>query len=314
MGIDTILSAAVLAVDVTSESLGSDVQESVQGVTSEATQEVSQMVQFFEDHIPDLVAFGIQVLLALVFFFVGSKVIKWIRKIVRKSFERANADAGVSQFVDSMLKFGLYALLIFIIATKFGVESSSVAALIASAGVAVGLALQGSLSNFAGGILILLLKPFAVGDYIIVTQEGIEGTVKEIQIFYTKLATVDNQTVVVPNSILTNNSLTNVTARPERKLDLKVGISYDADLKKAKSLIEDMLLHDESIIQDEEIRVFVASLGDSAVMIGLRAWVKTEEYWATRWRLMEEIKLTFDAEGIDIPYNQLTVHVREEGK
>ena len=313
MGIDTILSAAVLAVDVTSESLGSDVQESVQGVTSEATQEVSQMVQFFEDHIPDLVAFGIQVLLALVFFFVGSKVIKWIRKIVRKSFERANADAGVSQFVDSMLKFGLYALLIFIIATKFGVESSSVAALIASAGVAVGLALQGSLSNFAGGILILLLKPFAVGDYIIVTQEGIEGTVKEIQIFYTKLATVDNQTVVVPNSILTNNSLTNVTARPERKLDLKVGISYDADLKKAKSLIEDMLLHDESIIQDEEIRVFVASLGDSAVMIGLRAWVKTEEYWATRWRLMEEIKLTFDAEGINIPYNQLTVHVREEG-
>ena len=313
MGIDTILSAAALAVDVTSESLGSDVQESVQGVTSEATQEVSQMVQFFEDHIPDLVAFGIQVLLALVFFFVGSKVIKWIRKIVRKSFERANADAGVSQFVDSMLKFGLYALLIFIIATKFGVESSSVAALIASAGVAVGLALQGSLSNFAGGILILLLKPFAVGDYIIVTQEGIEGTVKEIQIFYTKLATVDNQTVVVPNSILTNNSLTNVTARPERKLDLKVGISYDADLKKAKSLIEDMLLHDESIIQDEEIRVFVASLGDSAVMIGLRAWVKTEEYWATRWRLMEEIKLTFDAEGIDIPYNQLTGHVREEG-
>ncbi len=313
MGIDTILSAATLAVDVTSESLGSDVQESVQGVTSEATQEVSQMVQFFEDHIPDLVAFGIQVLLALVFFFVGSKVIKWIRKIVRKSFERANADAGVSQFVDSMLKFGLYALLIFIIATKFGVESSSVAALIASAGVAVGLALQGSLSNFAGGILILLLKPFAVGDYIIVTQEGIEGTVKEIQIFYTKLATVDNQTVVVPNSILTNNSLTNVTARPERKLDLKVGISYDADLKKAKSLIEDMLHQDPSVMQDEEIRVFVDSLADSAVMIGLRAWVKTEEYWTTRWRLMEEIKLTFDAEGIDIPYNQLTVHVREEG-
>lgn len=313
MGIDTILSAAALAVDVTSESLGSDVQESVQGVTSEATQEVSQMVQFFEDHIPDLVAFGIQVLLALVFFFVGSKVIKWIRKIVRKSFERANADAGVSQFVDSMLKFGLYALLIFIIATKFGVESSSVAALIASAGVAVGLALQGSLSNFAGGILILLLKPFAVGDYIIVTQEGIEGTVKEIQIFYTKLATVDNQTVVVPNSILTNNSLTNVTARPERKLDLKVGISYDADLKKAKSLIEDMLHQDPSVMQDEEIRVFVDSLADSAVMIGLRAWVKTEEYWTTRWRLMEEIKLTFDVEGIDIPYNQLTVHVREEG-
>lgn len=155
------------------------------------------------------------------------------------------------QFVDSMLKFGLYALLVFMIATNFGVESSSVAALIASAGVAVGLALQGSLSNFAGGILILILKPFAVGDYIMVTQEGIEGTVKEIQIFYTKMATVDNQTVVVPNSILTSNSLTNVTARPERKLDLKVGISYEADMKQAKRIIEDMLHRDPSVIQDE---------------------------------------------------------------
>lgn len=310
MVLRSIISAAG-AGGVTNESLGTDVQESVQEVASEATQEVNHIVQFFEDHLPDLAAFGVRVVLALVVFFVGSKVIKWIRKVVRKSLEKTNADAGVRQFVDSMLKFGLYAILVFSIATRFGVEPSSVAALIASAGVAVGLALQGSLSNFAGGILILLLKPFAVGDYIIVTQEGIEGTVKEIQIFYTKLATMDNQTVVVPNSILTNNSLTNVTARPERKLDLKVGISYEADLKKAKSLIKNMLLNDKSIIQDEEIRVFVDSLGESSVVLGLRAWVKTEEYWATRWRLMEEIKLTFDAEGIDIPYNQLTVHVRE---
>lgn len=310
MVLRSIISAAG-AGGVTNESLGTDVQESVQEVAFEATQEVNHIVQFFEDHLPDLAAFGVRVVLALVVFFVGSKVIKWIRKVVRKSLEKTNADAGVGQFVDSMLKFGLYAILVFSIATRFGVEPSSVAALIASAGVAVGLALQGSLSNFAGGILILLLKPFAVGDYIIVTQEGIEGTVKEIQIFYTKLATMDNQTVVVPNSILTNNSLTNVTARPERKLDLKVGISYEADLKKAKSLIENMLLNDKSIIQDEEIRVFVDSLGESSVVLGLRAWVKTEEYWATRWRLMEEIKLTFDAEGIDIPYNQLTVHVRE---
>lgn len=265
--------------------------------------------QFIENNIPNIISFGIKVLLALIFFFVGGKIIKWIRKIVRRSFERTGADTGVMQFVDSMLKFGLYALLIFMIATNFGVESSSVAALIASAGVAVGLALQGSLSNFAGGILILLLKPFAVGDYIAVTQEGIEGTVKEIQIFYTKMATVDNQTVVVPNSILTSNSLTNVTARPERKLDLKVGISYDADMKKAKQIVEDMLRSDPSVIQDEEIMVFVSDLADSAVIIGLRAWVKTEEYWATRWRLLEQIKTAFDEAQIEIPYNQLTVHM-----
>lgn len=297
--------------NVTDESI-EDVIDSAAQATNDAAKEVNQFVQFFEDHIPNIIAFGIDVLLALVAFFVGGRIIRWIRKLVRRSFDRTHADAGVAQFIDSMLKFGLYALLIFIIATNFGIESSSIAALIASAGVAVGLALQGSLSNFAGGILILLLKPFAVGDYIIVTQENIEGTVKEIQIFYTKLATVDNQTVVVPNSILTNNSLTNVTARPERQLDLKVGIAYDSDLRKAKSLIEDMLTNDPCVIQDEEIKVFVAALAESAVMIGLRAWVKTEEYWAVRWRLLEQIKTTFDAEQIEIPYNQLTVNLKTE--
>ena len=304
-----IMAAASGTTNVADESV-SDVIDSAAEATNEAAQEVNQFVQFVQDNIPNIKEFGIKVILAHVFFFLGSKVIKWIRKIVHRSFERTNVDAGVAQFVDSMIKFGLYALLIFMIATNFGIESSSIAALIASAGVAVGLALQGSLSNFAGGILILLLKPFAVGDYIVVTQEGIEGTVKEIQIFYTKMATVDNQTVVVPNSILTSNSLTNVTARPERQLDLKVGIGYDSDLKKAKKLIEDMLYSDSSVIQDEDIKVFVDSLGASAVVIGLRAWVKTEEYWATRWRLMEQIKLTFDAEGIEIPYNQLTVNVK----
>lgn len=296
------------AANTTDESVA-DILDSATEVTAEATQEVNGFFQFIEDNIPNIISFGIKVLLALIFFFAGGKIIKWIRKIVRRSFERTGADTGVMQFVDSMLKFGLYALLVFMIATNFGVESSSVAALIASAGVAVGLALQGSLSNFAGGILILLLKPFAVGDYIAVTQEGIEGTVKEIQIFYTKMATVDNQTVVVPNSILTSNSLTNVTARPERKLDLKVGISYDADMKKAKQIVEDMLRSDPSVIQDEEIMVFVSDLADSAVIIGLRAWVKTEEYWATRWRLLEQIKTAFDEAGIEIPYNQLTVHM-----
>lgn len=280
----------------------------------DAAQDVNRLLQFLEDSIPALISFGIKVVLALIVFFIGGKVITWLRKIVRRSLERAVVDAGAVQFIDSVLKFGLYALLIIMIAMNFGVESSSVAALLASAGVAIGLAVQGSLSNFAGGVLILVLKPFEVGDYIIVTQEGIEGTVKEIQVFYTKLATVDNQRVVVPNSILTENSLTNVTARPERQLDLKIGISYDSDLKKAKEIIEGMLAVDSTIKQDEDVRVFVDSLGESAVVIGLRAWVATDDYWSTRWRLLEQIKLTFDKEGIEIPYNQLTVHVKGEGE
>nr|WP_270396049.1 mechanosensitive ion channel domain-containing protein [Mediterraneibacter massiliensis] len=278
----------------------------------DSVKQTEHIVKFFEENIPALINFGIKVLLALLFFFIGRAVIRGIRKFVRGSMQRANADTGVTQFVDSLLKFGLYALLIFSIATKFGVESSSVAALIASAGVAVGLAVQGSLSNFAGGVLILLLKPFVVGDYIIVNNENIEGTVKEIQIFYTKMTTIDNKTVIIPNGTLSNQSLTNVTARPERQLDLKIGISYEADLKKAKSLLEEMLQQETEIIQNEDKKIFVDSLGDSSVVLGMRAWVKTEEYWATRWRLLEEIKLTFDREGIEIPYPQISVHMRGE--
>ena len=286
--------------------------EEVAEVTQDTVEEVSRMTQILQDNIPQIISFAFQVVLALVFFFIGRCLIKWVRKVVRRSFERSKADTGVATFVDSLLKYGLYFLLIFSIAARFGVDTASVAALVASSGVTLGLALQGSLSNFAGGVLILLLKPFEVGDYIVEDTNMKEGTVKEIQIFYTKMATVDNQTVVVPNSILTENSLTNVTARPERQLDLKVGISYDADLRKAKKLIEDMLRSDEAIIQDEDVKVFVDSLADSSVVIGLRAWVPTDKYWAARWRLLEEIKLTFDDEGIEIPYDQLTVHVKKE--
>ena len=278
-------------------------------VTQQTVKEVSRFAQYIQDNIPTLIGFGIRVLLALVFFFIGRILIKWIRKIVRRSIERSSADKGVEQFVDSVLKFALYFLLIFSIASKFGVDTTSVAALIASGGVAIGLALQGSLSNFAGGVLILLLKPFEVGDYIIEDSNGKEGTVKEIQIFYTKLSTIDNKTIVIPNGMLTNNSLTNATAKDERRLDLKLSISYSADLKKAKMLIENIIRQDESILKDDEIVVFVDDLSDSAVVIGARAWVKNEEFRPTRWRLLETIKLTLDEHGVEIPYPQLTVHM-----
>lgn len=277
----------------------------------EVQHEVNALVQFVQDHIPNLIAYGIRILIALVIFMIGRFLIKWIRKRVRHSFDRTNADKGVAQFTDSMLKFGLYLLLILAVAANLGIELSSITVLFAGAGVGVTLALQESLSNFAGGVLILLLKPFVVGDYIIEDNGKNEGTVKEIQIFYTKLTTIDNKTVVIPNGTLANHSLTNVTARDERQLDLKIGISYESDLKKAKQILERMLNENENIIKDEDTNVFVDSLGDSSVVLGIRAWVKTEEYWKTRWGLLEEIKLTFDEEGITIPYNQITVHMGE---
>ena len=283
-------------------------------VTQEAVENANEFVRYFQDHIPSLIGFGIKVVIALIAFLVGRILIKWVRKLVRTSLERSEADKGVEQFVDSVLKAGLYILLIFTIAAKLGVDTTSVAALVASGGVAIGLALQGSLSNFAGGVLILLLKPFTVGDYIIEDSNGNEGTVKEIQIFYTKLSTIDNKTIVIPNGMLTNNSLTNATAKDERRLDLKVDISYHADLRKAKDIIENLLKKDDCILKDEEIVVFVDELAASAVIIEARAWVKSEDFWPTKWRLLEEIKLTLDARGIEIPYQQVTVHMSQQEK
>ena len=288
-----------------------DTTQEVTDATQEAVKQVNQLTQYVQDSIPGLITFGLKVLAALVAFFVGRLVIRWIRKIVRRSFERSGADKGVEQFVDSLLKYGLYALLVFSLISSLGFDTTSVAAVLASGGVAIGLALQGSLSNFAGGVLILLLNPFVVGDYIIEDTNGKEGTVKEIQIFYTKLSTIDNKTIVIPNGMLTNNSITNATAKDERQLDLRVGISYDADIRQAKSVIENLLIKDECIIKNEQINVFVHELADSAVVLGIRAWVKNEEYWETRWRLLEEIKILLDENGIEIPYPQMAVHMKE---
>ena len=288
-----------------------DTTQEVTDATQKAVKQVNQLTQYVQDSIPGLITFGLKVLAALVAFFIGRLVIRWIQKIVRRSFERSGADKGVEQFVDSLLKYGLYALLVFSLISSLGFDTTSVAAVLASGGVAIGLALQGSLSNFAGGVLILLLKPFVVGDYIIEDTNGKEGTVKEIQIFYTKLSTIDNKTIVIPNGMLTNNSITNATAKDERQLDLRVGISYDADIRQAKSVIENLLIKDECIIKNEQINVFVHELADSAVVLGIRAWVKNEEYWETRWRLLEEIKILLDENGIEIPYPQMAVHMKE---
>lgn len=273
--------------------------------------EINRLTKYISDKVPELIDFAVGVVLALLVFWIGAKLIKWIRKLIRISMEKGGVDKGVRQFVDSLVKFALYAILIFSIGSKFGLDTTSVAAALASCGVAIGLALQGSLSNFAGGVLILVLKPFVVGDYIVEDNKGREGTVKEIQLFYTKLLTVDNKTVIIPNGSLANTSLTNVTAQDKRRLDLSVGISYDADLKKAKELIEGLFRADADILKEEDINVFVDNLGESSVVIGARGWVKKDAYWTAKWRLTENIKLTLDENGIEIPFNQVVVHVKE---
>lgn len=269
------------------------------------------LIEKFLQELPDkALRLGIRVVLAVVVFFIGTQLIRIVRKIVKKSMQRASAETGVIQFVDSFIKAVLYILLVFMIASSFGLDAASVVAVIGSAGVAIGLAIQGSLSNFAGGVLILLLKPFKVGDYIIEDSNKNEGTVVEIQLFYTKLATIDNKIIVLPNGTLANTSLTNVTANKMRRVDLRIGISYEADIRHAKQVITDVLREDEDTLKDRELFVFVDELGDGSVILGVRCWFLNEDYWEGKWRITEEIKYALDQNGISIPYPQMDVHMK----
>ncbi len=276
-------------------------------------QEVTQKLNIFQQYMETLpqkaLSLGIRVVLALLFFFIGVQIIKLIRRVLKKSLEKANADVGVIQFLDSFVKFALYIILLFMIGSGFGLDATSVVAVLGSAGVAIGLALQGSLSNLAGGVLILLLKPFKVGDYIIEDTNKNEGTVTEIQIFYTKLTTPDERTVILPNGTLANTSLTNVTDIGIRRLDLTVGISYKADLKLAKTVAKQLLDEEKATLKNKEIDIFISDLGESAVVLNLRCYVKSEDYWPARGRILENVKLAFDEKGIEIPYPQMDVHV-----
>jgi len=262
--------------------------------------------------LPDKVLdLGVRILLAVLFFFVGVQLIKLIRKIVVKAMKRADAETGAIQFVDSFVKAALYVLLVFMLASHFGVDAASIVALLGSAGVAIGLAVQGSLSNLAGGVLILLLKPFKVGDYIIEGVSNMEGTVSEIKIFYTKLVTGDNKVIVLPNGNLANNSLVNVTAAKCRRLDILIGISYNADIKKAKEALEGVLQNDPKVIKDKDMKVAVDELADSCVNILVRCWFANEDYWDGKWRITENCKYALDNAGIEIPYPQMDVHVKD---
>lgn len=276
----------------------------------EVQHKANRLYEYFQEQLPAILGFCVRVVLAIVIFLVVSKLIKWILKVLRQSLEKANVDQGVVQFACSISRIVLYLLLIFNISVSLGVKESSVAALLGSAGVTVGLALQGGLANVAGGVMLLLFKPFQVGDYIIQDQaNGCEGTVAKIDMYYTTLLSVDNKNVVIPNGTLANSTIINVTAREHRKLEIKVGISYDSDIKKAKEILEYLLQEDPDTRADEEMVVFVDALADSSVVIGLRVWVATDSYWPAKWRLNQRIKEEFDAQGIKIPYNQMDVHV-----
>lgn len=264
---------------------------------------------YLEGMVPSLLSFLVQVVVAIIVLLIGSRIIKFLLKLIRKSLDRSKVEAGVVTFLCSLVKYSLYFVLAMIILAQFGVTTSSVVAVLGSAGLTLGLALQGSLSNFAGGVLILLLKPFVVGDYIIDGATGQEGTVSSITIFYTKLLTVDNRMILIPNGTLSNSSITNVTHMEKRRIDLLIGVSYEANLAKTKQVLSDVVKSEEKILPGEPVEIYVSELADSSVQMGVRAWVKTEDYWPIRWKMTEDIKNALDANGISIPYPQMDVTV-----
>lgn len=268
-----------------------------------------QVTQYALAQLPLLAAFLLRIMLCFAVWMIGRKVIAWAVRVIRQAMERAEVQTGAVTFTTSFVKILLYAVLVIGIAMQFGLTESSVAALLASGGVAIGLALQGGLSNFAGGFLILLFQPFRIGDYII--AQGTEGTVRKIEILYTTLETVDSRQVIVPNGVLANDVIVNVTAAKKRRLEIKVGIAYESSIQRAREVLEQLLEEETRILKDEEKQIFVAELAASSVVIGIRCWVNTEDYFPVFWHMNERIKETFEKEKIRIPYPQMEVQLRD---
>ena len=259
--------------------------------------------------LPGLMSFGYRLAIAILILVIGNRIVHVVRRFLQKTFERMNMDPSVSRFLISVADACIYALAIFIAADKLGIPSASIIALLGSAGLAVGLSLQGSLANVAGGIL-LMLRPFGVHDYIV--SDGYEGTVQSIGLAYTTIITVDNKKITIPNGQISNSTVVNVTAQEKRRVDLVVGIGYSSDIKKAKELIRQVYEKHPLVLAEDGITVYVDELADSAVMLGCRGWTKTENYWQVRWDVLESIKEVFDANGIEIPFNQMDVNIKHQ--
>lgn len=285
----------------------SDVAESVANDIQKLKPSV--MMETLKKLYPFFLALAYDIVIVIITLFIASQVIRLLSKMLDKFLKRINIDIAVRRFLLSTLKVALYALVALGLAERIGISSASIVAILGSAGVAIGLAWQGSLSNFAGGMIILFSHPFSRGDYIITPKA--EGIVDTIGIIYTVLLTPDNKRISIPNGALANDVITNVTANDIRRIDIKVGVSYNTDIRKAKKLIKEAFDENGLILKNNDIVSYVDDLASSAVMLGGMAWCKTGDYLTAKWAIVEEIKIKFDKNGIEIPYDQLEVHINE---
>lgn len=304
--------SSILTQDLATAAVEETEPESMEFLANELGDKVEKLSQIswkemFERYVPVACDYLLRIALVLMIFFVGRKLIKKIVSLCDQALKRHGMEVTVRRFFCNVINALGYICMLGILLQTVGLTATSLTALVASAGVAVGLALQGSLSNFAGGVLILLMKPFVIGDYIV--QGNTEGTVKEIGLVYTELITADNRLIVIPNGTLIDSSIVNVTATGKRRLELSVGIGYKSDLKKAKEVLIRLGENDPARDPENPVNVFVSELAESSVNLGLHVWVSSSEYWNAKWRLTENIKLAFDEEGIEIPFKQVEISV-----
>lgn len=251
-------------------------------------------------------------IMAILMLVIGLWVVRFLNRMVRSFFAKKDYDPTLETFLQSFISIALKAILFVLVVTQLGVKSSSLVAIVGAAGLAIGLALQGSLANFAGGVLILLFKPFKVGDWI--SAQGVDGSVKEITIFTTKLNTFGNQVAIIPNGQLSNNNIINYNAENTRRDKIDVGIGYGSNIKKAKDILLQICSDCENIMKEPIPEVYVGELADSSVNLTLRFWANNDVFWPAHFYVMEEIKNRFDAEGIEIPFPQRVVHMPEKNK
>lgn len=304
--------SSILTQDLATAAVEETEPESMEFLANELGDKVEKLSQIswkemFDRYVPVACDYLLRIALVFVIFFVGRKLIKKTVSLCDQALKRHGMEVTVRRFFCNVINALGYICMLGILLQTVGLTATSLTALVASAGVAVGLALQGSLSNFAGGVLILLMKPFVIGDYIV--QGNTEGTVKEIGLVYTELITADNRLIVIPNGTLIDSSIVNVTATGKRRLELSVGIGYKSDLKKAKEVLIRLGENDPARDPENPVNVFVSELAESSVNLGLHVWVSSSEYWNAKWRLTENIKLAFDEEGIEIPFKQVEISV-----
>ena len=271
----------------------------------------SKISEWLDKSLDWIAAKGALLLLTLLFLFIGGKLIKLVIKILKKTFERRKISQSVAGFLTSFVRILLYALLFISAASIMGFQVTSFVTLLGVSSMTIGFGLQGSLANLAGGVLILILKPFDVGDYICENSTKMEGTVVGIDIFYTKLRTFDNRIVVIPNGSMSNTSIINSTQLGERVVEIKVGVAYHEDMKRVKDILAEVASASGYTLPGKPVDCFVDSLQDSSVLFGVRFWIKASDYLKAKWSVTEEIKRRLDAEGITIPFNQLDVNIKQ---